>query len=105
MTEEINNLNTDLKELFSENKLDELYDKLDGIDGEIVTEITLYNYDIIKKYYDTEKYSLIIQYIRFVAFTSFLCEYSFKRDLFTEERFKEIMTVYENIFQLLQESK
>jgi len=105
MTEEINNLNTDLKELFSENKLDELYDKLDGIDGEIVTEITLYNYDIIKKYYDTEKYSLIIQYIRFVAFTSFLCEYSFKRGLFTEERFKEIMTVYENIFQLLQENK
>lgn len=105
MTEEINNLNTDLKELFSENKLDALYDKLEEIDAETVTEITMYNYDIIKKYYDTEKYSLILQYIRFVAFTSYLCEYSFKRGLFTEERFKEIMTVYENIFQLLQENK
>lgn len=105
MTEEINNLNTDLKELFSENKLDELYDKLDKTDADIVTEITLYNYDIIKKYYDTQKFNLIIQYIRFVAFTSFLCEYSFKRGLFTEERFHEIMAVYENIFQMLQENK
>lgn len=105
MTEEINNLNTDLKELFSQNKLDELYEKLDETAGEIVTEITVYNYDIIKKYYDTQKYSLLFQYIRFVAYTSFLCEYSYKRELVDEDAFKAMMIVYEGIYTLLQENK
>ena len=105
MTDEINNLNTDLKELFSENKLEELVDKLSDISDGIVLEITMHNYDIIKKYYDTEKYNLLFQYIRFVAFSSFLCEYSFKRELVSKEEYNGMYDTFEGIYRLLQNNK
>ena len=105
MTEEINNLNTDLKELFTENKYEELLDKLNETSNDIVLEITHHNFDIIKKYYDTEKFNLIFQYIRFVAFTSFVCEYSYKRELVTGEEFDKMMDVFNGIHEMLQQNK
>lgn len=102
MTEEINNLNTDFKELFSENKLEELVERLDNTDDAIVTEITVYNYEIIKKYYDSEKYNLILQFIRFVAFTSFLWEYSAKRGLLEDTLNNDMSTLFHNIYELVK---
>lgn len=104
MTEEINNFNTDLKELFTENKYEELLDKLNDTSNDIVIEITNHNFDIIKKYYDTEKFNLIFQYIRFVAFTSFVCEYSYKRELVTKEEFDQMMVVFNGIHEKLQQN-
>lgn len=105
MTEEINNLNTDFKELFSENKLDELMEQLNNTDSSIVTEITLFNCDIIKKYYESEKYNLLLQFIRFVAFSSYMWEYSAKRGLLDPAFDKEMSSLFTNIYELVQSSK
>jgi len=105
MTDEINNINTDLKELFSENKLEELIEKLETLQEEIVLEITNHNYEIIKKYYDTEKFNLILQYIRFVAFSSFLCEYSYKSGIVTKEDYEGMYQTFEGIYKHLQNNK
>lgn len=105
MTEEINNLNTDFKELFSENKLEELIEQLNSTDASIVTEITVFNYDIIKKYYEAEKYSLLMQFIKFVAFTSFMWEYSAKRELLNPDLDTEMSLLFSNIYEMIQAQK
>ncbi len=105
MTEEINNLNTDFKELFSENKLEELIEQLNTTESSIVTEITLYNYDIIKKYYQSEKYNLLLQFIKFVAFSSFMWEYSEKRNLLDSAQNQEMSALFTNIYELVQSEK
>lgn len=105
MTEEINNLNTDFKELFSENKLEELVGQLDETESAIITEITLYNYDIINKYYEAQKFNLIIQFIKFVAFSSFMWEYSAKRGLLDKDQNDEMSALFSNIYQMIQTQK
>jgi hypothetical protein len=105
MTEEINNLNTDFKELFVENKLDELTDRLDQTNDAIVLEITEYNFEIIKKYYESEKFTLLMQYIKFVAFSSFLCEYSAKRNLVNAEVFDSMMYVFNGIYNMIKQNQ
>lgn len=105
MTEEINNLNTDFKELFSENKLEELTKQLNTTESAIVTEITLYNCDIIDKYYEAQKYNLIIQFIKFVAFSSFMWEYSAKRGLLDEEQNSKLSNLFTNIYEMIQSQK
>ena len=103
MTEEINNLNTDMKELFVNNQLEELTEQLNQTDDETVLEITMYNYEIIKKYFDTEKYQVLIQHIKFVAFSCFLCEYSAKRNLIDALRFEGMTEIFNSIYQLLKQ--
>ncbi|MDF2804687.1 MAG: hypothetical protein K0S61_4592 [Anaerocolumna sp.] len=102
MTEEINNLNTDFKELFSENKLDELIEQLNNTESSIVAEITIYNCDIIKKYYDEKKFNLLLQFIKFVAFSSFLWEYSAKRELLDSVKNEEMSILFTSIYELVQ---
>lgn len=103
MTEEINNLNTDMKELFVNNQLEELTEQLNQTADETVLEITMYNYEIIKKYFDTEKYQVLIQHIKFVAFSCFLCEYSAKRNLIDALRFEGMTEIFNSIYQLLKQ--
>jgi hypothetical protein len=103
MTEEINNLNTDMKELFVNNKLEELIEQLNQTTDEIILEITLYNYDIIKKYFDTGKYPVLIQHIKFVAFSCFLCEYSAKRNLIDSQGFEDMTGIFNSIYELLKQ--
>lgn len=105
MTEEINNLNTDFKELFSENKLEELAEQLNKTESAIVTEITLYNYDIINKYYEAQKFNLIMQFIKFVAFSSFMWEYSAKRGLLDPEQSSKLSNLFTNIYEMIQSQK
>lgn len=103
MTEEINNLNTDMKELFVNNQLEELTEQLNQTADETVLEITLYNYEIIKKYFDTEKYQVLIQHIKFVAFSCFLCEYSAKRNLIDALGFEGMSEIFNSIYELLKQ--
>ena len=103
MTEEINNRNTDLKELFVENKLEELLESLEQTADDIVTEITLYNYEIIKKYFDSGKFSVLISHIKFTAFTCFLCEYAAKRRLISKEDFDGMSSVFNEIYNNMQQ--
>ena len=105
MTEEMNNLNTDLKELFVENKLDELTEKLDSTEKETVLTITNYNYGIIKGYLDTEKFDLLRQYVRFVAFSSFLCEYAGNKQLVEASVYQSMEDSFKTILAFIQKSR
>lgn len=102
MTEEINNLNTDLKELFVNDKIEESSNILDQTADETVLEISLFNYEIIKKYYDSGKFTLLIQYIRFVAFSCYLCEYAAKRQLIAKDSFDGMSFIFNEIYKLIQ---
>ncbi|MDF2869980.1 MAG: hypothetical protein K0R05_1555 [Anaerocolumna sp.] len=105
MTEEINNLNTDFKELFVENKLEELTERLDSTEKETVLTITNHNYGIIKGYLDTEKFDLLRQYVRFVAFSSFLCEYAGNKQLVDASVYQSMEDSFKNILEYIQKSR
>ena len=104
MTEEINNINTDLKELFVENKLEKLLEILEQTADDTVIEITIYNYEIIKKYYDTGNFAILIQHIKFTAFTCFLCEYAAKRQLISNDDFEKQTLIFNEIYNRMQQN-
>lgn len=105
MTEELNNLNTDLKELFVNNQLDDLKNTLDKETDEVVVELTHYNYEIIKKYYDAKKFNLLLQYIKFTAYSCFLCEYAADRQLINAEEFNSMSAIFHEIYRIIQQNK
>ena len=47
MTEELNNFNTDLKDLFMQNKLEEIGSLLSEKSTEEIKELTLFNHEVI----------------------------------------------------------
>ncbi|BCJ93619.1 hypothetical protein acsn021_11880 [Anaerocolumna cellulosilytica] len=99
MTEEVNNFNTDLKDLFVNNKFDELTEQLAKSEVAIIEEIIMHNYSIIKKYYEEEKFNLLVQYMRFVAYSSFLCEYGAKNSIIPSEEFDAMNLIFMNIHE------
>lgn len=101
MTDELNDLNTELKELFVKSNMEELIQLLDNESDETVKEITFFNYEVIKKYYDTEKYNVLLQYVKFVAYTSYLCEYALKRKLIEDDN---ILDLFEKILNLIKQT-
>lgn len=105
MTEEITNLNTDMKELFTENKYDELVEKLNDTSDAVVLEITEHNYNTVRKFYDAGNFNLIFQYIRFTAYTSFVCEYSYKREIISNNQFQEMTDMFNGIHEKLMENR
>lgn len=105
MNEEINNINTDLKNLFVESKLQEIVDILKEQSDEVVKELSDHNWGIVKKYYDTENFSLLFRYMKFVAYSCFLVEYAYKRNLIREEAFSIMISIYNDIYELIREQK
>ena len=105
LTEEINNLNTDLKELFVDSKFDRMKDILDKIADGTIIEITQYNFGIIKKYYEAQRYNILAQFIKFVAYSSFLCEYSVKRQLISKEEYEEMFKIFTEIYLKIKEEQ
>lgn len=105
MTEDMNNLNTDLKELYVNNKIEEFTETLDSTDDSIVATITKFNYDIVKKYYDSEQYNIIFQHIKFVAFTSMMCEYAAKRQVLDDGDVQNINELFMNIYTLIKQNQ
>lgn len=103
MTEELNNFNTDMKELFMNNKFEEIIDELSAKNEDEIRELTYTNYDVIKKYYDLEKYDLIFSHIKFVAYTCFFCEYASKRGVIEDSEFQAMMSIFTNIHSMMQE--
>lgn len=104
MTEELNNFNTDMKELFMNNKFEEIIDELANKTDEEVYDLTYANYDVIKKYYDLEKFDIIFTHIKFVAYTCFFCEYASKRDVIDAATFQDMMTLFTSIHTMLQQN-
>ena len=103
MTEELNNFNTDMKELFMNNKFEEIIEELSAKNDDEIRDLTYTNYDVIKKYYDLEKYELIFNHIKFVAYTCFFCEYASKRGVIEDVEFQTMMAIFTNIHTMMQE--
>ncbi|SHO50912.1 hypothetical protein [Anaerocolumna xylanovorans] len=105
MTEEMHNLNTDFKELFAENKLNELIKLLDKTSPDTLFTITNFNYNIVRGYLDSAQFELLKQYIHFVAFTSFLCEYAGTRQILEEPDFNSMLQSFHHILEYIQQNK
>ena len=104
MTEELNNFNTDMKEMFMNNKFEEIIDELANKTDDEVRDLTFANYDVIKKYYDSQKFDIIFTHIKFVAYTCFFCEYASKREVIDAVTFQDMMAVFTSIHAMMQES-
>ncbi len=73
-------------------------------DGEI-TELAMYEHDILTKYYEQEKYQMLITHLNFAAFASYLFEYAGKRGVFTPSQFQQGFRIFLDIYELAQNAK
>lgn len=103
MKEEYLQLDADLKGLFSENKLDELNELLHEQPGDVVNELSTHYWDIINKYFETERFDLLFGHLRFVAFTCYIIEYAYQAGLISENDFVARMQIYQTIYELKQQ--
>mgnify|MGYP006922132766 CR=1 FL=1 len=105
MTEELNDFCTDLKDLFMRQDFAQMEELLAGkTDGEI-TELAMYEHDILTKYYEQEKYQMLITHLNFAAFASYLFEYAGKRGVFTPSQFQQGFRIFLDIYELAQNAK
>ena len=100
MTEELGQLDLELKGLFIASKLDELIELLNRQPENIVKEISDYNWNIVKRYYDTERFDLLFQHLKFVAYTCFIVEYAHQIGVIGDDVFKIMMMIYNDIYEL-----
>jgi hypothetical protein len=100
MNEELGQFDADLKGLFVETKIDEMKEMLNEQTDTTVKEISDYNWNIIKKYYDTENFELLFRHFKFVAYTCFIVEYAHQRGLISDEAFGIMMMIYNDIYEL-----
>jgi hypothetical protein len=100
MNEELGQIDADLKGLFVETNIDEMLELLKEQPDSIVKEISDYNWNIIKKYYDTENFELLLRHLKFVAYTCFIVEYSHQLGLISDEAFSIMMMIYNDIYEL-----
>ncbi|MHB8128182.1 MAG: hypothetical protein ACYDEX_04215 [Mobilitalea sp.] len=100
MNEELGQIDADLKGLFVESKIDEMMELLNDQPDNIVKEITDYNWNVIKKYFDTENFDLLFRYLKFVAYTCFMVEYTHKLGLIGDDVFGIMMMIYNDIYEL-----
>ncbi len=100
MNDELKQLDADLKGLFVESNLEEMQELLTEQPDAIVKEISDYNWNIIKKYYDTEKFELLFSHLKFVAYTCFMVEYAHQLGLIGDDVFGIMMMIYNDIYEL-----
>lgn len=100
MNEELGQSDLELKGLFIESKLDELVELMNQQPESIVKELSDYNWNIVKKYYDTERFDLLLQHLKFVAYTCFVVEYAHQIGVISEDAFRIMMMIYNDIYEL-----
>lgn len=105
MNEELGGLDLYLKELFINSKFDEMKDILKDKPNEQVRELSDYNWNIIKKYYDMENFDVLFQHYKFVAYSCFLVEYSNRRGLIDNDVFTIMLSVYNDIYEANQRQR
>lgn len=101
MTEELQARDLELKELFTAQKLEELVEELNQESDLNVVEMTEMNLNVVKKYFDQKKIDLLRQHLTFVAYVSFLTEYSGQRKLYEESEYQEKFSLFEQILSML----
>ncbi len=99
MKEELGQLDADLKGLFMENKLEEMYGLLKEQPVESVSEISEYSWNIVKKYYETERFDLLFEHFKFVAYSCFLAEYSHQIGVINDGAFEFMAGVYQDLYE------
>lgn len=100
MNEELAQLDADLKGLFVENKFDEMNESLQEQTREVVKELSEYYWNVIKKYYETERFDLLFGHFKFVAYSCYMVEYAHQRTIISDEAFQIMMQVYNDIYEL-----
>lgn len=105
LNEELARFDAELKGLFSENSFDEMEEMLGTQPDASVKDLSDYNWNIIKKYYDTEKFELLFQHFQYVAYTCFIVEYAHKAGLISEDAFGIMMMIYNDIYELKKKQR
>jgi hypothetical protein len=105
MNEEMGELDLYLKELFISSKFEEMKDILKDKEDGTVKELSDYNWNIIKKYYDMENFTLLFQHYKFVAYSCFLVEYAHQRGLIDKDVFGIMLSVYNDIYEARQRQR
>lgn len=103
MKEELGQLDMELKELFVEEKLEEMMEILGKQPEDTISEMTEYNWNIIKKYHEAKNFELLLKHLKFVAYTCFMVEYAHQVGLVKEEEFSAIMSVYNEIYEAVRQ--
>lgn len=105
MTEELNNFCTDLKDLFMKQDFEAMEKALSERKPAEIAEMAERERGVIVKYYEEEKYELLLTHLNFVAFASYLYEYAGKRGIYAGKEFQDGMEVFVKIFELCQQLK
>lgn len=100
MKDELAQIDADLKGFFVENRYEEMIELLKEQPETAVKEISDYNWNIIKKYYDTERFDLLFGHFKFVAYTCYIVEYAHQISVISDEAFEIMMMVYNDIYEL-----
>lgn len=100
MIEELGQLDLELKGLFVESKQDELMELLNRQPENVIKEICDYNWNMVRNYYDTERFDLLFQHLKFVAFTCFIVEYAHQIGIIGDDAFGIMMMIYNDIYEL-----
>ena len=103
MNEELGQLDADLKGLFIENKFDEMTEMLQEQPDSVIKELSESAWNIIKKYYDTERFDLLFQHMKFVAYSCYLVEYAYKLTIISKEAYDIMMMVYNDIYEIIKQ--
>lgn len=104
MNEELSQLDADMKGLFVEEKIEEIQDQLKDQPDSTIKEISIHNWSIIKKYYDSESFDLLFKHFNFVAYACFMVEYAHQRGVITEEAFKIMILIFNDIYELKKQN-
>jgi hypothetical protein len=105
MNDELNQFDADLKGLFVEEKIDEINDMLKEKPDAVVKELSDYNWNIIKNYYDKENFGLLFKHFKFVAYSCFIVEYAHRRGLISDDAFGIMMLIYNDIYELKRQNR
>jgi hypothetical protein len=105
MNDELSQFDADLKGLFVEEKIDEIRMMLNEQPDSTVKELSDYNWNIIKKYYDAENFGLLFKHFKFVAYTCFIVEFAHQRGLISEDAFGIMMLIYNDIYKLKRQNR
>lgn len=105
MRDELARFDAEMKGLFVEEKIEEMREELAKQSDEDMKEVCDYNWNIIRKYYDVENFELLFKHFRFVAYTCFVVEYAHQRGLISDEAFKIMMLIYNDIYELKRKQR